>query len=415
MEESKLKKPDEPRRALVSAIFDERYSFLFYPWGKELLATGGPLGDLTDVHKTRKAQLASIRTEVGAGNVDSTLAQRALQWGVYNRWLFHGTPPIMTLPNELLEMILERLDPTTLLFSVPRVCRRMRWLCGFSRRHFATSSLSQMARSAELGLPKASAQVLAVQDIFVQSRISAFEALTCLNLDFQGIERLPDSIYKLQSLKELSVCSNRLTSLPDSIGRLASSLEKLDVSENPLCFGTWSSTRYFAADTIITITNTDSTNTLPESIRELVNLKYLAASNINMTQVPPWIGQLEKLIELTIDRNPLKELPEAIKGLKTLMVLSANRIGMTQVPPWIGDLEELKLLCINGNPLNKLPIEIQSLKNLIGLELRDIKDITLPGWQFTWSDSDTLKIDAINSNVHLSGKIDGKIVTLIHR
>ncbi|MEI6331593.1 MAG: COR domain-containing protein [Pseudanabaena sp. ELA645] len=62
---------------------------------------------------------------------------------------------------------------------------------------------------------------------------SAKDGVTILDLSFQGLTSLPESIGQLVNLIQLDLSGNQLTSLPESIGQLAN-LHKLDLSNTPL-------------------------------------------------------------------------------------------------------------------------------------------------------------------------------------
>ena len=91
------------------------------------------------------------------------------------------------------------------------------------------------------------------------------------------------------SLTYLSLQSNQLTSIPESIGEL-NNLEYLYLSFNQL-------------------------TSLPESIGDLSNLEYLYLSQNQLTSLPENIGNLSSLNELYLFYNQLTSLPESICNL----------------------------------------------------------------------------------------------------
>ena len=64
--------------------------------------------------------------------------------------------------------------------------------------------------------------------------IGGLKNLSSLNLYGNKLERLPESIGGLKNLSSLDLYGNKLERLPESIKKLASTLKKLDLRENPV-------------------------------------------------------------------------------------------------------------------------------------------------------------------------------------
>ena len=90
-----------------------------------------------------------------------------------------------------------------------------------------------------------------------------------------------ESYTDLTTLKVLNLSYNQLTSLPDSISRLTN-LRWLYLSYNQL-------------------------TSLPESIGRLTNLRWLHLSDNQLTSLPDWIGRLTNLEDLDLSNNQLSE------------------------------------------------------------------------------------------------------------
>jgi len=104
--------------------------------------------------------------------------------------------------------------------------------------------------------------------------------------------------------------------------------------------------------------------------RQLDLLKVLDLSFLNLNKIPPEIGCLENLEELSLAGNCLKELPEEIYNLKNLKVLSLGDVisggnKLTSLSKKIGKLTNLEVLKIVWNEdLKELPKEILNLPKL---------------------------------------------------
>ncbi|VDO73935.1 unnamed protein product [Schistosoma margrebowiei] len=124
-------------------------------------------------------------------------------------------------------------------------------------------------------------------EIFEAVQLSENTQLTTLNLcnnnimtlDFTGIETL-------KHLVELDLSYNQIGHLPDSIGELVS-LEVLDLTSNRL-------------------------EGLPNRIGELVKLVQLELESNQIKSIPLNIGQLCQLQTLNLDVNKLSRLPSTI-------------------------------------------------------------------------------------------------------
>ncbi|CAH8517126.1 unnamed protein product [Schistosoma turkestanicum] len=174
-------------------------------------------------------------------------------------------------------------------------------------------------------------------ELFEAMQMSENTQLTTLNLgnnniitlDFTGIETL-------KYLVELDLSYNQIDHLPDSIGELVS-LEVLDLTSNRL-------------------------EALPNRIGELVRLVQLELESNQITSIPLNIGQLCQLQILNLDVNKLSRLPSTIGNLNNLKKLRVKENLLQRLPPEIGKLKNLTHLYLSNNkPLDLLPIELGML------------------------------------------------------
>jgi Leucine-rich repeat (LRR) protein len=119
---------------------------------------------------------------------------------------------------------------------------------------------------------------------------------------------------------------------------------------------------------------------LPDSVRLLTHLQTLDASDNELTDLPEWLGDLSELEKIFLDGNRLKKLPEGLGKLKKMEVLFVYENQLTALPESIGQLVALKRLSLFSNQLISLP---NSLGELIGLEhlgVGDNKLTAIPDW-----------------------------------
>ncbi len=102
-----------------------------------------------------------------------------------------------------------------------------------------------------------------------------------------------------QSKQKLDLSYQSLTKIPDSVFN-QTDLEELDVSNNQL------------------------TGAIQAEIRHLQNLQILDASNNEMTGVPAEIGQLKNLQILDLSNNQLTGLPYELGDLNDLKTLNIS-------------------------------------------------------------------------------------------
>jgi len=144
--------------------------------------------------------------------------------------------------------------------------------------------------------------------------------------------------YNINTTTRLDLKTNKLTSLPESFGRLTK-LEYLNLGDNKLTF-------------------------LPESIGKLTKLEFLKldVNELNeLTSLPESFGKLTNLKVLNLEYNKLTSLPNLIGNLKNLKILYLNGNNLTSLPESIGNLTKLETLELIGNNLTFLP---ESFKNL---------------------------------------------------
>lgn len=163
---------------------------------------------------------------------------------------------------------------------------------------------------------------------------------------------LAPEIGDLASLRDLTIISGTLESIPDSIGNLAN-LETLDLEDNEL-------------------------TALPESLGGLGSLQTLILSHNEIGEIGAWIGQLSLLVTLEASFNPLEALPPEIGQLGNLEVLYLSGDQLQELPSTIGGLQKLTQLVLYYNHLVSLPTSFWDLTNLVRLNLSSNRLVSLP-------------------------------------
>ena len=174
-----------------------------------------------------------------------------------------------------------------------------------------------------------------------------------LNLNNSDVEEILKYVTKKNiTVQKLDLRFNELTTLPDSIGQLQF-LEWLDLENNHL-------------------------TTLPDSIGELQRLELLFLNSNHITTLPDSIGQLQRLVRLYVEHNHLTTLPDSIGQLQFLEWLELRFNELTTLPDSIGQLQDLKGLGLAHNHLTTLPESIGLLQGLGRLGLAHNHLTTLP-------------------------------------
>ncbi len=159
-----------------------------------------------------------------------------------------------------------------------------------------------------------------------------------------------DALEKINEAKKnnetvLNLRSMRLDMLPEDIWQLKN-LKELAISGNQL-------------------------TELSSKIGQLTNLNVLDLAGNELDSLPSEIGQLKNLGMLLLYSNKLRTFPPEINKLTNLSVLDLSRNELSSLPPGIGELKNLSILFLNNNNLKTLPPEIDKLTYLRELFLKD--------------------------------------------
>lgn len=150
--------------------------------------------------------------------------------------------------------------------------------------------------------------------------------------------------------------SSALTTFPQSLFKLADTLEVLDLSGNQL-------------------------HTLPEDFGRFKKLRILFLSENNFTVFPEVLAECPNLSMIGFKSNEISKIPEHAfpKDLRWL-ILTDNRIE--KLPDSMGALTKLQKCMLAGNRLSRLPESMQQCRSLELLRISANHLETLPDWLF---------------------------------
>jgi hypothetical protein len=169
----------------------------------------------------------------------------------------------------------------------------------------------------------------------------------------QSLDGLRSGQYK--GTKKLKLASN-LSTFPPEILSLASTLEILDLSSNPL-------------------------SSLPDDFSRLHKLKIAFFSDCNFTSFPPQLAKCRSLEMIAFKNNHMTTIPEGSFPRKLRwLILTNNKIET--LPSSIGHATRLQKCMLAGNRLSSLPPEMAHCRKLGLLRLSSNNLASLPDWLF---------------------------------
>ncbi|KAK7501988.1 hypothetical protein BaRGS_00006740 [Batillaria attramentaria] len=162
-----------------------------------------------------------------------------------------------------------------------------------------------------------------------------------VDLSCNALPRVPEALYKLESLKRLNLSDNEITELSLMIDVWVN-LETLNLSRNKL-------------------------TALPVSIHKLTSLRklYLNCNQLDFEGIPPNIGKLHDLEIFSAAKNNLEMIPEGLCRCGKLKKLILNSNRLITLPDILHLLPELETLDVRENPDLVMPPKPAELrKNL---------------------------------------------------
>jgi internalin A len=114
---------------------------------------------------------------------------------------------------------------------------------------------------------------------------------------------------------------------------------------------------------------------VPESIRGLKPLRYLALGGNDLHTLPRWMAELSELRSLTLACNNFNDLPIWLAELRALEDIDLSYSRLTRLPTVLFDLQALRTISIRKGPspegIKEIPARINELPNLLSLGIDD--------------------------------------------
>ncbi|XP_033214795.1 leucine-rich repeat protein soc-2 homolog isoform X2 [Belonocnema kinseyi] len=157
----------------------------------------------------------------------------------------------------------------------------------------------------------------------------------------------------LRIVRELSLCTNHLTCIPNNFSQHLSHLQRLDISNNNL-------------------------KELPSSFNLLMKLEHLKLDHNEFQTLPKVLAEIRSLKTLSISHNKLEEHSEDLGSLINLESLDLSSNNLSSLPYSFVRLNRLRELNLAENKFNIIPeCIINGMRNLEFLDLSLNKKIKL--------------------------------------
>lgn len=234
---------------------------------------------------------------------------------------------------------------------------------------------------APIRLPDSIGQLQALQYLYIGSSSDlilpeSFADLTALeDLHLRVPNWTPPSrFYRLTKLKQLDFSNCLATQIPPEISQMEALSTVIFASTSPIDLAQ-------ALPQVAKIPNLRSielcVNALPAAISQCQQIEklvlYFSGTKEQPLELPAELFDFPRLRVLTITGSYLRDLPPAIGRLTSLTELSFNETTFPVLPDTIGELQNLEFLNLSGNPaLQNLPDSLGKLTKLKTLMLEEL-------------------------------------------
>jgi Leucine-rich repeat (LRR) protein len=182
------------------------------------------------------------------------------------------------------------------------------------------------------------------------SDISALENLQILDMDGNKITSIPQEIGKLRRMRTLLVAENQLTSIPWASLEILNDLNQLDISSNKLSGDLLPSS--LPSITLSSLSNFDiHSNTLESLPSNLIlpSLTQFNATQNALTTTGTFFTTTPRLCHLSLSQNQLPSLPDGVVHLQYLRTLDISNNIIEHIDPRLGLLDDLTTFMWLGN------------------------------------------------------------------
>jgi len=203
----------------------------------------------------------------------------------------------------------------------------------------------------------------------IPAELADLDRVRSLSLYGCGLKVLPDAVLALRKLVHLNLSRNRLVTLPDEIAQLAS-LEELVLHDVPLGRGLGAGLCRLPKlrDLWVIRANFKS---LPDDIGDLADSleRLLIVQCRKLQTFPASFAKLVHLKHLEIDHcDVIDAIPSAVWSMRELEHLDLSGTTLGRIPETLGDLRALKELQLRGCEF-ELPRSIGSCASLETLDM----------------------------------------------
>ncbi len=186
--------------------------------------------------------------------------------------------------------------------------------------------------------------------------------LTHLDLNNNGLTKIPKSIYTLTNLQSLVLSDNKIDKVDPEIANLKQ-LKVFSIYQNWLSSLPDELLQCKLLDYLYLDYNR-SLASLPADIGELKNLKDLTASHCNLTEIPKSLEQCTDLRMLVLHHNKLTKIDLDFSKFPLLVNIKLNDNKLTSVPTSLFELPLVDEMELSNNQLTSVPDSISKMVNL---------------------------------------------------
>jgi len=207
----------------------------------------------------------------------------------------------------------------------------------------------------------------------IPSEIVNLKQLKKIEIWAEEIPELPDVLFDIESLEQLTVLCYSIAEVPTAISKL-SDLTELYITATKA--DSFPSTLWDLENLQHLKLSSDMAATLPPGMGKLKKLKSAVFHLQNLVELPTDIGQCLSLERLDINSKSLADYPQSISSLKNLKDFRSAQSSI--FPKEICSIASLEQISLGNNSIQSVPTEVENLINLKRLSLSSSKFKRVP-------------------------------------